>query len=38
MRFIYNCAQEMSKVAKLAAINQGIKVDELEADKFYTTV
>lgn len=38
MLFIYNCAQEMSKVAKLAAINQGVKVDEIEADKFYTTI
>jgi hypothetical protein len=38
MLFIYNCAQEMSKVAKLAGINQGVKVDEIEADKFYTTI
>lgn len=38
MRYVYSCAQEMSKVAKLAAINQGVKVDELEADKFYTII
>lgn len=38
MLFIYNCAQEMSKVAKLAGINQGVKVDEIEADKFYTAI
>lgn len=38
MRFIYDCAQEMSKIAKLAAINQGVKVDELEMDGFCETI
>ena len=38
MEYIYNCAQEMSKVAKLAGINQGVKVDELETDKFFNTI
>jgi hypothetical protein len=38
MEYIYNCAQEMSKIAKLAGINQGVKVDELETDKFFNTI
>ena len=33
--FLYNCAQEMSKLAKICAINQGTKVDETVADAFY---
>lgn len=32
---IYNCAQEMSTIAKLGGINQGTKVDEIYASKFY---
>ena len=38
MLFIYNCAQEMSAIAKIAAINQGVKVDELDSDKFFQNV
>lgn len=38
MLFIYNCAQEMSTIAKIAAINQGVKVDELDSDKFFQNV
>lgn len=36
--FIYNCAQEMSAIAKIAAINQGVKVDELDSDKFLQNI
>jgi len=38
IRHLYNCAQEMSKVAKIASINQGVKVDELEMDDYARSV
>ena len=34
--YVYSCAQEMSKIAQIGSINQGTKVDELDADSFFT--
>lgn len=33
-KYLYDCAQEMSSIAKLAAVNQGAKVDEIKTYSF----
>lgn len=38
IQYIYDCAQEMSTIAKIAGINQGVKVDELNMDSFYNLI